>query len=330
MVARKVSDEQIIEGFRQGLSPTDISKKYGMAINGANLSRHRAVAERYGLSWQDLKTNPRKTVNEYKILHSIRADRRVHKLQIKDGIVLIGTDPHYCRIDRISASHRAFCKLLQTDIRQDLRAVILNGDIGDFGSVSRFPRGPWRNEKRPTIKEELEAIQERLGEIESAAPKRIKFLRTLGNHDDRFEARLSTFVPEYEGMSGTRLKDHVPRWEECERIDVNDDFEAIHNIRAGEVGRDRQNVLVTGHNTVVGHSHALHVWPQTWRRGTYYGICAGTLADLDDDVFHYLGSRPANWQSGFVVLTWYNGKLLYPELAMNMDGKVFFRGKEIK
>jgi hypothetical protein len=204
--------------------------------------------------------------------------------------------------------------------------VVLNGDLADFGSVSRFPRGPWRNPKRPSVKDELEAVQERLSEIENQGSKNIPYLRTLGNHDDRLEAKLSGVSEALEHLYGTRLSDHIPRWTEAERIDVNGDCEFIHNIRAGEIGRDRQNVLLTGHHTIVGHSHQLHVWAQTFRRGTFFGICAGTLADLDDEVFSYLGSRPANWQSGLVLLTWVSGVLQYPECGAVLDGKLYFRG----
>jgi hypothetical protein len=331
MVAPKISNDEVIEYLKKGLSPVEISRIKGMAESGSFNSRIRRIAEQAGISYGNLRQKKPAHGVEHNFLHTVKADRRVHKLKIQDGIILVGTDPHYSRIDRISASHRAFCQLLtHPDIKQDLKAVILNGDIGDFGSVSRFPRGPWRNEKAPDIREELEAIQERLGEIESNCSKKTTLLRTLGNHDDRFEARLSFAAPQYEGMAGTRLKDHIPRWDECERIDVNEDCEFVHNIRNGTVGRDRANVLATGHSTVVGHSHQLHIFPQTWRRGTYYGVCAGTLADLDDDVFAYTGSRPKEWQSGFVVMTWYNGKLLYPEVGYNHDGKVYFRGKEVK
>jgi len=326
---KKVSDEEIDECVRQGLSPFDICRKLDIVWGSGTKVRIERACKRAGVSFSEIRVSNCKSKEEYKILYNISADRRVHTLGIKDGIILVGTDPHYCRLEHISTAHRAFCTILQTDIKQDLKAVILNGDIGDFGAVSRFPRGPWRNVKRPDIKSELEAVQARLGEIEDKCPRRTPLLRTLGNHDDRFEARLSAVAPEYEGMAGTRLKDHIPRWEECERIDINDDCEFIHNIKTGEFSRDRMNVLSTGHHTVVGHSHQLHVWPQTWRRGTFYGVCCGTLADLDDDVFQYLGSRPANWQSGFVVLSWYNGVMLYPEVATVIGNDCFFRGKKI-
>jgi hypothetical protein len=53
------------------------------------------------------------------------------------------------------------------------------------------------------------------------------------------------------------------------------------------------------------------------------------LADTDGAQFvNYLEDSPTNWRSGFAVLTFYNGKLLWPELVHNWaEGQVEFRGK---
>jgi hypothetical protein len=321
----KVSDEQILTCIKRGLNPSETRRVLGIAFGSTFNERIRKICEKNGLDYGEVKSNNNATAKEKDHLRLVIQDRRVVKLEIQDGSILVGTDPHYSRIEHVSVAHKAFCNVL-ADLRSNIRAVVLNGDLADFGCVSRFPRGAWRNPKRPTVKQEIEAVQERLSEIEKAGPKNARYVRNLGNHDDRFEIKLSAASESLEGLHGTRLSDHIPRWTEAERIDVNDDCEFIHNIRSGEIGRDRQNVQQTGHHTIVGHSHHLHVWPQTWRRGTFFGVCAGTLADLDDEVFSYLGSRPANWQSGFVLLTWVQGTLMYPECAAVVDGKVMFRG----
>lgn len=325
---RKVLDETLIGYIKEGISPSEIARRTGLSVSGAFNGRLKRICKINGLDYNsivDVTKRSSKTKEERAILHRIKADRRVHELEIKDGTILVGTDPHYSRIDHVSVAHKAFCNVL-ADLKNTISAVVLNGDIADFGCVSRFPRGPWRNPKHPTVKDELEAVQERLSEIEKQGSKNIPYLRTLGNHDDRLESKLSGISESLEGLHGTSLKDHIPRWEEAERIDVNGHLEFIHNHRSGEVGRDRQNVLSAGRSVVVGHSHQLHTWAQTWRRELAFGVCAGTLADLDDEVFSYLGSRPANWQSGFAALTWVEGVLQYPELAAVIGDKVYFRG----
>jgi hypothetical protein len=52
------------------------------------------------------------------------------------------------------------------------------------------------------------------------------------------------------------------------------------------------------------------------------------MADPDGPQFvDYLEDNPRNWRSGFVVLTFWKGKLLWPEIVNVIDEKhVQFRG----
>jgi hypothetical protein len=67
-------------------------------------------------------------------------------------------------------------------------------------------------------------------------------------------------------------------------------------------------------------------------RGVNYGVRTGFLADSADDpqFINYLEAKSPNWLSGFAVLTYKKGRLLYPEVAVKTgDGVVEFRGEEI-
>lgn len=83
---------------------------------------------------------------------------------------------------------------------------------------------------------------------------------------------------------------------------------------------------------VTGHLHSLKVSPITDYNGVRYGVDSGTLADIDGPQFRdYLEENPTNWRSGFVVLTFYNGKLLMPELVMKFNNEAIeFRGQVIQ
>jgi hypothetical protein len=80
---------------------------------------------------------------------------------------------------------------------------------------------------------------------------------------------------------------------------------------------------------VTGHLHSLKVTPFNDYNGTRYGVDTGTLADTDGIQFeNYLELSPTNWRSGFALLTFHNGRLLFPELIMkHAEGQVEFRGK---
>jgi hypothetical protein len=63
--------------------------------------------------------------------------------------------------------------------------------------------------------------------------------------------------------------------------------------------------------------------------GTRWGVDTGTLADPTGPQFiDYLEDNPTSWRSGFAVLTYYKGELLWPELChVRGEGVYEFRGK---
>jgi hypothetical protein len=55
------------------------------------------------------------------------------------------------------------------------------------------------------------------------------------------------------------------------------------------------------------------------------------MANLDDPAFEYAEDNPKNWRSGFAVLTFWQGKLMPPELCeVISEGIVYFRGQIIE
>ena len=63
-------------------------------------------------------------------------------------------------------------------------------------------------------------------------------------------------------------------------------------------------------------------------RPTVYGVDTGMLADPEWPCFAYREDSPADWRSGFVVMTWRGGRLLAPELCTVVsEGVVDWRGE---
>jgi hypothetical protein len=91
------------------------------------------------------------------------------------------------------------------------------------------------------------------------------------------------------------------------------------------------NTLKAGTSVVTGHLHSLKVTPWSDYNGTRYGVDTGTMANLDDPAFDYAEDNPKNWRSGFAVLTFWEGKLMPPELCeVISEGLVYFRGQVIE
>lgn len=241
---------------------------------------------------------------------------------IKNGVILVGSDAHYFP-GSVTAAHKAFVKLAK-ELKPSV--IVMNGDVFDGATISRWPRIGW--DKKPTVRDELQVCQERLTEIEDAAPRAVR-IWPLGNHDARFETRLAAQAPEYEGIRGFQLKDHFPDWKGCWSFFVNDNVVIKHRFKGG-IHATHTNTLWAGRTMVTGHLHSLKVTPLTDYNGIRYGVDTGTLADINgEQTVDYCEDNPVNWRSGFVVLTFHEGKLLWPEVCCVDEGTAWFRGRVV-
>jgi hypothetical protein len=249
-------------------------------------------------------------------------------IEISDGIVMIGSDCHYWP-DVITAAHRGFVELCK---RLEPKIVILNGDAFDAARAGRHPRIGW--EQSPTMKQEREAVLDRTHEIIAATPK-AAHIWTIGNHDLRYESKLSANVPEMEGLPNTTLQDLFPFWDFAVSVWINDQVVVKHRFKGG-IHATHNNTLWAGKTIVTGHLHSLKVTPLSDYNGTRWGIDTGTLADPASNTeggpqFHYNEDNPQNHRSGFIVLSFKDGQLLWPEVCNVIDqDHVSFRGEVIK
>jgi hypothetical protein len=317
-----VTREQFIKIWEKTYSPTAVARELGLEVRSVLDRRKKIEQSGYLLPSVDNRGGV-KDVPAGKMIVSQRRD--INRYEIQDGIILVGSDAHY-HPGHISTAHKALCNLA-ADLGSKVSAVILNGDILDGAQISRHPRNGW--ESAPTVKQELEAVQERTADIEKAVAPGVHLMRTYGNHCARFEMRLAAQVPEFEGVAGFTLREHLPRWEDSLRIDVNEDVVVIHDWHSG-IHSGWNDVLKGGCTTVTGHTHELgykaHVG---FKNKIHYGIKTGMLADEDQSQFNYRKGKPGfNWRSGFAVLTWVEGMLIQPEFAaVSEDGSAYFRGK---
>jgi hypothetical protein len=267
---------------------------------------------------------PKSTIYDRKKAAEVRARvKGREEVELENGIVLVGSDFHYWPGEP-SVAHRAFVKFLK---KLNPSIVVVNGDVLDASSISRHPPIGWN--KIPSVKEELEVSQKRLAEIAKAAPKARKFW-PLGNHDARFETRLAQVAPEFKDVHGISLADHFPEWKGCWSLHINDNTVIKHRYKGGSHA-PFNNTVASGMSIITGHLHSQKVIPYTDFHGTRYGVDTGCLADPSHDAFtDYTEDNSKDWRSGFCVLTYRNGLLLYPELVTVWDSNtVQFRGELI-
>lgn len=309
MTAAATSEVEFIALCHRLQSPSKVAKHLGIALRNVN-ARMRTLE---GKGIRFVVDDPR---SERQI-----PDRNPARLtmEVENGVVIVGSDAHYMP-DEVTPAHLAFVKLIR-ELKP--KSVVMNGDAFDGGTISRWPRIGW--ESKPTVLMEMQACQDRLGEIEQAAG-RAALIWPLGNHDARFETRLAAVAPEYEGVRGFTLKEHFPAWKPCWSFFVNDNTVIKHRFKGG-IHATHTNAMWAGKNIITGHLHSLKYTPFTDYNGTRYGIDTGCLADPDSAAFKdYVEDNPLNWRSGFAVLTFHKGRLLQPELCMVGPDGAEFRG----
>ena len=314
-----ITDEEFIELWGKNPSTTEISKIIGVS-NRNVAARRRRIEERHSIKLAGV--GPKSP--DFQVTYAQNNIRT--KVQLQDGIIVVASDCHYWP-GIVSTAHRALVKIIG-EVKPKM--VVINGDAFDGASISRHPPIGWA--VTPSVKQELEACQERLTEIEDAA-KQAKLQWTWGNHDMRFNTKLSCQIGDtFKGIVGMNLTDHFAKWKFSTSIMVNDRCMIKHRWHNG-IHAVYNNTVKSGTSIVTGHLHSLKVTPWTDYNGTRYGVDTGTLACPTGDQFEYTEDNSVNHRSGFAVLTFYKGKLMPPELCEVIDedeGLVYFRGQVVK
>jgi hypothetical protein len=294
-----IKDQDLIKLWQEvGLNET--SRRTGLSLRGL-LRRRRRLEILYNTKLQ----SPHGDLAQFRTFEP-RNPRS--SIEIKNGIALIGSDPHYWPAPA-SLMHRAFV-FLAKEYGHEIKLIIMNGDVIDAATISKYP-GNW--EKRPTMAEELDAAKDRLHEIELAC-KAPRFW-TLGNHDDRFERLIATRAPELAKVHGVHLKDHFPNWEPTMSVWINNEVVVKHNWKGGRYA-PMNNTIYSGKSMVTGHLHAAQVTVFTDYDGDRYGVDNGTMADIYGPQFAYVQDNCRDWRSAFCKLEFKDGKLMYPQLVL--------------
>lgn len=312
------TDAEFIELWQTHRSPSKLAEITGANVNMVH-RRRRSIERRHKIK---LEANAASAAN-YAHLQTAHQHPQRYDLGILNGTVIVFSDAHFWPGIRTTA----FKGLLHLIRNMQPQAVVNNGDAFDGASISRFPRIGW--DSTPTLVQELKACDASLGEIEEAAKAvrhNVMLPWCLGNHDARFENRLAANAPQYEQIKGFSLKDHFPAWRPCWAV-WNGNTVIKHRYKGG-IHATHNNTVNSGVNIVTGHLHSLKVTPFDDYNGTRYGVDTGTLADpLGPQFENYLEQGPTNWRSGFIVLTFKDGRLLWPEVCkVFAPGLIEFRG----
>ena len=313
MAARKVQDEALMEAMKLTTSPTELAKVFNMSV--------RAIQTRM----RHIGVPPLAHKNEARLAPLPVTHESIGRLKIDitDGRIVVFSDAHF-QPGCISTANRALLKLLP-ELRPSV--VVCNGDAFDGAGISRWPK--MFGSTPPTPAAELRAVDERMDEIADAA-KGAKRIWTLGNHDIRLHSYIQSAAPALADMDAMDLRKLFPRWDFAWSLWVNDNTVIKHRFKGGIHAPANNVKSALGLSFVTGHLHSLKVMPLSSYsdKPTIYGVDTGMLAEPEWAAFNYREDSPADWRSGFVVMTWRNGRLLWPEVVSVLsEGRVEFRGE---
>lgn len=324
-MTRRYSDEEFVAAWAQnGNSPTLVAKALGLEVSGV-YQRRRRLSERGILLTTDPMDGRRTSPRLWSSLKPSAINPARMEIDIEDGTVIVFSDAHYWPGEPTPA-HKALVSLIGS---LKPRIVVANGDVLDGATISRHDREGWV--QRPTLKQELDACKERMGEVEDAAGVDATLVWTLGNHDQRMERHLAVNAPAFEGMPGTTLPEHFPRWTFSMSLMVNPHTSPVmvRHRQSNGLHAAYNNTLRAGVSTVTGHLHRLLVSSWGDYRGRRYGVDTGTLANINGPQFGYAEDGPSPSGQGFAVLTFHEGELLPPELVEVRNRRAFFRGAPV-
>jgi predicted phosphodiesterase len=180
--------------------------------------------------------------------------------------------------------------------------IILNGDILDCYSVSRYDKSPLR---KKTIQDEFDYGFNRLGEfVDEFTETEFKMLE--GNHEARFKKLLiSQHVGEYLSLRDMTIENQLGLKElGIEFVPESKDLEIgrmtiMHGnkVRKQAGASVRAHHLDIGTSVIIGHVHRMST---AWKRnkwGAHVMIENGALCDFDVEY-----ARFPDWQHGFSML----------------------------
>ena len=305
----KCTDQEFIAIWKKLRSPSLIASRLEVSLRNV-YERRRSIEKRYNISL--VSEDARLTIPQNASKSTLTVE----------GYVVVFSDAHF----NPGEPTVAFDALLKVIKMLKPKAVIANGDILDAASISKFGAMDWH--PVVSLKDELEAVQSSMDKIVKACKGFGTFFhRTIGNHCLRFDRKLAGAVPEFKGIAGTTLKDHLPEWTVSWSVMVNDICMIKHRLQHSGIHSAYNNVLKSGVSTCSGHTHLLEVKGWGDYKGRRYGISTGMLADPEGDQFRYLENNPVPWCQGFAVLRFRDGLLLPPELCEVVDGNAYFRGE---
>lgn len=230
---------------------------------------------------------------------------------MKNGTIVVASDFHVpFQDDKAIGAFLHYCKTNQPNV------IVLNGDILDMFMLSRFTKGEGRNPY-----EEIQECRKILAKIREVCPQAYVFY-VIGNHETRLERYVLSKAPELASLVEdvfTILKVKDFEIQGCSSLLVNDNFKFKHGTLLGNRSclsamKELENAYMSGSS---GHSHRLGKYIVRKAGRKFVWLESGGLMRLDPEYM-----IEPNWQQGFCVIRFRDGKLVHSKCIEIEDGVI--------
>jgi predicted phosphodiesterase len=211
-------------------------------------------------------------------------------------------------------------------------AVVQLGDFSSFDSVSSHPQDP---ALVLPLDQEVAGANAALDELDAACrdggvPRDARWLLE-GNHEVRVSRYAQRLAPELRPFIDWHdmLRLHQRGWQtrsykESLRIG---ELTLTHDVGRAGVHAARQSLLDLGHNIAFGHTHRLQVVYQGQVSGKrHVGATLGWLGDPEAIDYRHADMVKRDWQHGFGVVHFVDGKLFWLTAVPIVDGTAVVDG----
>lgn len=233
------------------------------------------------------------------------------EIELKDGIIAVASDFHVPFQDmKAVEAFLDYCAEVQPNI------IVINGDLVDMYMLSRFAKGEGRNPMAEI--DEARTILERI----RMTCKNAEIYYVIGNHEQRLEKTILTKAPELASLIEDIFS--IFRLDNLEikgvgTITVNDNFVFKHgNLLGNKSGlsaiKEMENAYLSG---ATGHTHRLAKYIARKAGRKFVWLETGCLCSMEPEYM-----LNPNWQQGFGMIQFENGKVKRAEVLEIENGEV--------
>ena len=233
------------------------------------------------------------------------------EIKIDTGSVVIASDIHIPFQDKAAVNTFVrYCEITKPT------AIVLNGDVLDFYKLSRFVKGEGRNPY-----EEVTECQNLLKELKTKCPDS-QIYYVIGNHETRLETYVLNNAPHLSSLIEdvfTIIKTKDIGVAGCAEVVINNSFVCTHGKMLGSKSgltaiKEIEKHFMSGAS---GHVHRLAKFITRKAGRKFVWLETGCLCDLNPEYM----SDP-DWQQGFVVVRFEDGKLYKAETIEIENGEI--------